>query len=443
MLKVLELFGGIGACSKALERLRIDYEIVDYVEIDKYAVKSFNAIHNTNFEPQDICTWDKDIKVDLIMHGSPCQDFSLAGKQAGGDKDSGTRSSLMYETIRIVEKLKPKYVIWENVKNLLSKKHIHNFNAYLETMEQLGYKNYYQVLNAKDYGIPQNRERVFTISILGNEKYEFPNDGNEGNLQDFLEQDVNVKTKPMCEKAFNKEYEQIITSDKDIYQCNVFSGYQDCKVGIKISPTIRVNNNCTHILQRFEFPLKQELKLKLKDMLEDEVDGDYFLTDKQIKRIEKTTYNVGKTRIQKKDWCDCLCARDFKDPKCVEVDKKYYLSDKMKAYISKTGTANYKNNDCKINLEIARPLTTDPNKRAGTTNYISADLPEEFNIADMDLKEYRIRKITPKECWRLMGFDDEDFEKASKVNSNTQLYKQAGNSIVVNVLEAILKELLK
>ena len=175
-LRILELFGGIGACSKALERLGIDYEIADYVEIDKYAVKSFNAIHNTNFEPQDICKWDKDIKVDLISHGSPCQDFSLAGKQVGGNKDSGTRSSLMYETIRIVEKLKPKYVIWENVKNLLSKKHRHNFDAYLETMESLGYTNYYQVLNAKDYGIPQNRERVFTVSIRNdiNTLFEFP-----------------------------------------------------------------------------------------------------------------------------------------------------------------------------------------------------------------------------------------------------------------------------
>lgn len=170
-LRVLELFSGIGACSKALEKLGIEHEIVDAVEIDKYAVKSFNTIHNTNFEPQDIRTWDKDIEVDLIMHGSPCQDFSLAGKQAGGDKDSGTRSSLMYETIRIVEKLKPKYVIWENVKNLLSKKHRHNFDAYLETMEQLGYTNYYQVLNAKDYGIPQNRERVFTVSIRDDSCY--------------------------------------------------------------------------------------------------------------------------------------------------------------------------------------------------------------------------------------------------------------------------------
>ena len=218
MLKVLELFGGIGACSKALEKLGIDYRIADYVEIDKYAVKSFNEIHNTNFEPQDITKWDKDIEVDLIMHGSPCQDFSLAGKQAGGDKDSGTRSSLMYETIRIVGKLKPKYVIWENVKNLLSKKHRHNFDAYLETMEQLGYTNYYQVLNAKDYGIPQNRERVFTISIR-----------------------------------------------KDIDKCS------------------------------FCFPKKQELKVKLSDLLEDKVDDKYYLSEELINNLSnhevKEPYN--------------------------------------------------------------------------------------------------------------------------------------------------------
>ena len=224
-LKLLELFGGIGACSKALEKLNIDYEIVDYVEIDKYAVKSYNAIHNTNFEPQDITTWDKDIEVDLIMHGSPCQDFSLAGKQQGGDEGSGTRSSLMYETIRIVDKLKPKYVIWENVKNVISKKHKHNYDKYCNKMSELGYTSYGQVLNAKDYGIPQNRERVFTISIRN---------------------DLN---------------------------------------------------------QSFIFPEKQELKLKLKDMLEDNVDEKYYLSDKMIEYItannEKWTGNNDKSLINK------------------------------------------------------------------------------------------------------------------------------------------------
>lgn len=134
-MKVLELFGGIGACTQALKLLGIEVEIVDYVEIDKYAIASYNAINGTNFEPQDITKWDKNIETDLIMHGSPCQDISVAGQQAGADEGSGTRSSLMYETIRIVKKLKPKYVVWENVKNIISKKHKHNFDKYLEALK--------------------------------------------------------------------------------------------------------------------------------------------------------------------------------------------------------------------------------------------------------------------------------------------------------------------
>ena len=196
MIRVLELFAGIGACSKALTNLGIEHEIVDAVEIDKYAIKSFNAIHGTNFEPQDITTWDKDVECDLIMHGSPCQDFSVAGRGAGGDKDSGTRSSLMYETLRIVEKLRPKYVVWENVKNLLSKKHRHNFDAYLDAMFDLGYENNYKVLNAKDYGVPQNRERVFTVSMRKDvyKGYFFPAPiPLERKLKDALENEVDEK----------------------------------------------------------------------------------------------------------------------------------------------------------------------------------------------------------------------------------------------------------
>ena len=245
MIKVLELFAGIGACSKALERLGIEHELVDAVEIDKYAMASFNAIHNTNFEPQDITEWDKDIDIDLIMHGSPCQDFSLAGKQAGGDKGSGTRSSLMYETIRIVKKLKPKYVIWENVKDLLSKKHKHNFEAYLQTMEQLGYTNYYQVLNAKDYGIPQNRERVFTISILK-------------------------------ETVVYDDYNSNVRADQDTI------GTLTTNCG---SSTIRNGWKLIERTPSFEFPPKQPLKLKLKDMLEDNAEEKYYLNDKMINYI--------------------------------------------------------------------------------------------------------------------------------------------------------------
>lgn len=163
-IKVLELFGGIGACTKALERLGIDYETADYVEIDKYAVKSFNAIHNTNFEPQDITTWNKDIEVDLICGGFPCQDISLAGQQKGIIKGE-TRSGLMYEMMRIIHKLKPKYVITENVRNLLSDKFRPQLEEYLCFLNDNGYKVTMDMLNSKDYGVPQHRERVFIIGV--------------------------------------------------------------------------------------------------------------------------------------------------------------------------------------------------------------------------------------------------------------------------------------
>lgn len=196
-MRVIELFAGIGAVSKALKRIGLKVEIVDAVEIDKYAIKSFNAIHDTNFEPQDITKWNKHFEnIDLISHGSPCQDYSIAGLQAGGDKGSGTRSSLMYESLRIIEDIRPKYVIWENVKNLLSKKHIHNFNNYLDRMNEIGYNNFYQVLNSKDYGVPQNRERVFTISIRKDlyKSFKFPDKMPlTKKLKDLLEDKVDEK----------------------------------------------------------------------------------------------------------------------------------------------------------------------------------------------------------------------------------------------------------
>ena len=306
------------------------------------------------------------------------QDFSLAGKQAGGDEGSGTRSSLMYETIRIVKKLRPKYVIWENVKNLLSAKHKHNFDAYLKTMEDLGYINYHQVLNAKDYGIPQNRERVFTISIYDDIDY-----------------------------------------DTD-----------------------------------FEFPKPQELKLKLKDMLEDDVDEKYYLSDAQINRIKTSSYISNQRRIQEKDYCDTLCARDWKDPKCVQVgnlsggkwDKIYescrrvYSTDGISPTISTCQGGNTEPKVCELRYDEG--IRTFKNNLCGSLRTIDACGNKCALIKKDDTYDLQIRKLTPKECWRLMGFDDSDFEKAEKVNSNSQLYKQAGNSIVVNVLEEILKNLL-
>jgi len=419
MIKVLELFGGIGACSKALEKIGCTYEIADYVEIDKYAVKSFNAIHNTNFEPQDICNWNKNIKVDLIMHGSPCQDFSLAGKQEGGDEGSGTRSSLMYETIRIVEKIKPKYVIWENVKNLISKKHIHNFNSYLTKLEQMGYKNYYQVLNSKDYGIPQNRERVFTISIRNDiqNSFCFPE-----------KQELNLKLKDLLEKDVDEKY---YLSQKMI--------------------------NCFMSDGTGNYPRRERFEQSLK-----KVNGGNIantITSKAGSRPIDNYILTNKNRLLKEELCDKLLAEG--KLKENDVIRHSYSQSRMNNFYKQNSTNNnisptldtrcdclgiaIKNNTKKGYL-IAYPgdgIYTNTSTKRGTVQKEMIQTLTTFQDKGVVESDLRIRKLTPLECWKLMGFQEEDFKKASQVNSNAQLYKQAGNSIVVNVLAEILKKLLK
>ena len=336
MLKVLELFGGIGACTKALKRLGVDFSVVDYVEIDKHAVNSYNAMNGTFFKPQNISQWDKNLETDLIMHGSPCQDFSLAGLQAGGSEGSGTRSSLMWETLRIVKKLKPRYVVWENVKNILSSRHKVIFDNYLRIMESLGYDNYYKILNAKDFGIPQNRERVFVVSIrkdLLKDLYPPQRVVLERDITDILDKDVDEKyfldSNADTLSLFTSTQAQMITSDGNIYRY----------IGSKVVDKFEVGD-CADI----SFP---------------------------------HGYNKGNRVF--KGYCPCI------------------NTTTVKSFIVKLRTSK---------------------------------------------NEERIRKITSKECWRLMGFDDEDFDKASKVCSDAQLFKQAGNSIVVDVLVAIFKNLL-
>lgn len=172
MLNVLSLFSGIGAFEKALDNLGIPYNLLAYCEIDKYASKAYSIIHDVPEEKnlKDVTTVDfLDIedRVDLITYGFPCQDISNAGKQKGFTDEEGnrTRSGLFFEALRIIEDYKPKFAIAENVKALVSKKFTEEFKTVLESLEEAGYNNYWQVLNAKDYGIPQNRERVFIISI--------------------------------------------------------------------------------------------------------------------------------------------------------------------------------------------------------------------------------------------------------------------------------------
>lgn len=197
-LRVATFFSGYDSQCMALDRLGIDYELVAWSEIDKYAIQAHNAVYPqwadrnfgdiTKINPEELPDFD------LMTYSSPCQDFSNAGKQAGGEKGSGTRSSLLWCCEEIIRVKRPKFLLMENVKALVSKKFLPLFLKWDETLLSMGYTNYTKVLNSKDYGIPQNRERVFCVSILGGGWYDFPHpEPLQIRLKDILEEKVDEK----------------------------------------------------------------------------------------------------------------------------------------------------------------------------------------------------------------------------------------------------------
>lgn len=479
-MKIIELFAGIGACSTALKRIGIDLEIVDAIEIDNYAMASFNAIHGTNFKTQDITTYNKTFKdIDLITHGSPCQDFSIAGKQAGGDLGSGTRSSLMYETIRIFGQVRPKYILWENVKNILSKKHKHNFDKYIETLETLGYNSYYQVLNAKDYGIPQNRERVYTVSIrkdIDKDSFKFPEKQIlQLRLKDMLEDKVEEKF--YLSKEIASKYTPTNESGNVIGKLNM-DKWQDHMKRIydieKYSPAINTmqGGNLEPKIITYNIPQKVTVRKysvntdKLKEILREYKNYSnkeialilnqpittvehWFRTDncfsipepeiwlrlKSLLHIKTDEFDESIMTFEEKDGVYDKANRIYDEkglaPTLTQQEEKILIKN-----ATKKGYDEAEDGD---SINLAYP---DNKTRRGRVGHrVSQTLTGNSNMGVIN--NLRIRKLTPKECWRLMGFSDEDFEKAANIpTSNTQLYKQAGNSIVVNVLEKIFLNLL-
>lgn len=180
-IRVFEAFAGYGSQSLALERLKrnfpnFDYEIVGISEIDKYAIDAYNALHPgvTNYGDISKINWDDVPDFDLFTYSSPCQDFSSAGLQKGGTEGSGTRSSLLWECRRAIVAKRPKFLLLENVAALVSEKFLPLFNKWQAELVSYGYSNFAQVLNAKHYGVPQNRERIFLVTIQGDAWYNFP-----------------------------------------------------------------------------------------------------------------------------------------------------------------------------------------------------------------------------------------------------------------------------
>ena len=352
-IRVASLFSGIGAFEQALDILGLKSKIVLACDNDQFVKKSFFANYEINEK-----NWFDDVqeingtkfknKVDLLVGGAPCQSFSMVGKRLGL-KD--TRGNLTLHFIKKINEIKPKVFIFENVRALLSVDNGDAWKIIYNKFKQTGYTFYYNTLNAKNFGIPQNRERLFVIGFK--------------NKQNFL------------------------------------------------------------------FPQPIKLKNTMQDYLEGQFDKKFYLPPKGVAFVTKNK-NL-KKRYTQVNGKIALCQKrnqqfnwhgDFIQVKKSDI-KKYILSDKVKKYVLSTGTKGFYSKP-EIDLEIARPLVSTMHKmhRSGVDNYVS-------------LKKGKIRKLTPRECLRLMGFPD----TFKQVVSDTQLYRQTGNSIVVNIVIALLKEM--
>lgn len=350
-IRLIELFAGYGSQAMALKRLGADFTHHKVIEFDRFAVNSYNAVHGTDFKvtdirdihAEDLEVTDTDKYCYIMTYSFPCTDLSVAGKMKGMKKGSGTRSGLLWEVERLLKEMseRPQILIMENVVQVHGKQNIEDFRQWILFLESIGYQNYWQDLNAKDFEVPQNRRRCFMVSLLGNYAYHFPKPiiGGRIKIKDLLDHNVDERFYLKSEKA-EKLIKQLIVANIPSENENV----------------------------------------------------DTVLATKQGTVLERQT-DVGAT----------LCSRDYK------------------------GLRN-RDND---NVVVEKISIRQENKKEFINRQVKI----------YDEYEYRIRRLTPKEYGRLMGVSDEDYEKMATVNSNTQLYKQFGNSIVVDVLCAIFKQL--
>lgn len=516
MIRVLSLFSGIGAFEVALDEENIEWELDHYCEIDKYACMSYNMIHRTTDEDnlKDVTNIDysKIGHIDLVTYGFPCQDISLAGNQKGFFDEEGnlTRSGLFFNAADVIRHTKPKFAIFENVKNLTGKKFKAEFETVLNTLDEIGYNTYWKVLNAKDYGIPQNRERVFGISIRKDidHGYEFPEPVYLYlRLKDMLEENVDEKYYLPQNKI------EKIAKRFDNTPHTLLGGEQKHQ-------SVKKDGICTTLTSSMG------------------VGGGYvpMINEPKIQRVGKTKSGGQKSEIiDSEGICSCLSATDYKQPKqilepkieqvgtidlgnnesnnrvyspdglsptlntmqgghrqpkiiepCIVQKPHGYNKGGLKELAPSLTISSYEQNNHIIEPMICASRGRNPenpsSRVAGepteqrievntkglantlTTvqkdNYVlepkiiddtqGFDGVREYDNYSPTLRsarnglkvEYdmRIRKLTPRECWRLMGFRDKYFDRVHGV-SNSQLYKQAGNSIVVDVLRAIFREL--
>lgn len=439
MIKVIELFSGIGSQCQALKNLGIEHQVVAVSDNDLSADKSYRLLHDPNVNNLgDITRIEALPKADLWTYSFPCQDISVAGLQRGFEQGSGTRSGLLWEVERLLLKAKeqgtlPKYLLLENVKNLIGKKFKDNYDKWLSFLMDLGYTTYTQVLNAKDYGIPQNRERVFAVSILGEHKpYEFPEKKElKIRLKDILEDKVEeryyLKASTII-SILNTTFNQrrgLLHGDQDICATLCARDFHEPKliaVG-KLEGGVW-DKRYNQIRQVFDPDgISPTIMAGGGGGTETKIIAIRGREHKQV--IEPN--NKGITNALTTVPTDNM------------VQEQKYIAGKYKDFVEKNGYIPELFNPW--NKKEITDITPTQTANCGSNSASSTILKAEKTQVDDYL---RIRKLTPRECWRLMGWKDEQIDKVVNSGmSNTQLYKQAGNGIVVNVLEAIFTNLLK
>lgn len=362
-IRLIELFAGYGSQAMALKRIGAKFEHYRVVEFDKYAIASYNAVHGTNFPTMDITKvhaedlniCDTNTFTYLLTYSFPCTDLSVAGRQAGMPKGSGTRSGLLWEVERILTEIRdgsgelPQILFMENVPQVHSQDNMPDFRKWLDFLESLGYTNYYQDLNAKNYGVAQNRERCFMFSFLGEYNYHFP--------------------QPIKLAKRIRDYQEEVVDDKFYVSDKALKGFA-------------------------EHAKKQKEK-----------GNSFHAVIKDVDGISPT-----------------ICARYYKDGS----DCLIKVAGRINS--SQDGKVVYTDG-------IAPTFTSD---HCNTSKIIEPTMRKSYESVKL---QHSIRKLTPRECGRLMGVSDEDIDKMAAVNSNMQLYKQFGNSIVVDVMCAMFRNL--
>ena len=389
-MKFLDLFAGIGGFRLGMESA--GHECVGFCEIDKFARKSYKAIHDTKgeIELHDItAVSDESIRrigrVDIICGGFPCQAFSIAGNRRGFED---TRGSLFFEIARFASILRPKYLLLENVKGLLNHDGGATFETILGALDELGYNVEWQILNSKDFGVPQNRERVFVIGHLRGEctRRVFPLSKSGQQVASIKEQYSNTITTRYGNSQGAGAY--IVESKSQ-----------------KVRSIGNIHPSGNGILIAGKLPVNHDQNSRVYD-----TNG--------LAPTLSTMQGGGQ------------------EPKIIQRGHGYNQGGEHDIAPTLTSNSYQENNLVKV-VDFYNKITKDEVGTLTSSGGGSTVRAGSFGITD----GYRIRKLTPRECWRLQGFPDWAFDKAQEVNSNSQLYKQAGNSVTVSVIAAIAKEL--